>query len=360
MKRVFNFNAGPAILPVPVLEEISRGSLEIAGSGMSVLEVSHRGAEYEAIHFDAQKRVLRAMNLSETDYSVLFLGGGASLQFAMLPMNFLQGGSADYIHTGEWSAKAMKEAKFFGKVNVTGTSEAQKFACLPSNVKPSGAADAKYAHITTNNTIEGTQWFALPETGGLPLVADMSSDCLGVERDFSKFSMIYAGAQKNLGPAGVTLVVIKKSFLAQAKEDVPAILSYKTHEKAQSLYNTPPAFGVFALNSVLKWVEDQGGVSAVAKRNKRKAETVYSALDEFPGVYDLAVTERAHRSVMNLTWRLKNADRDKEFLAGAEKLEMFGLKGHRAVGGFRASIYNAFPEEGCARLAQYITDFAKR
>jgi phosphoserine aminotransferase len=358
MKRIHNFNAGPAILPVPVLEEASRGILEIGGSGMSILEVSHRGKDYEAIHFDARDRVLKLLGLSPDAYTVMFLGGGASLQFAMLPMNFLNKGTADYVHTGEWSSKAMKEAKKFGTVNVAGSSEERKFAELPK--KLSFTPGAKYVHLTTNNTIEGTQFQSLPDTGSAPLIADASSDFMGIARDHSKFSMIYAGAQKNAGPAGVTLVVMRKSFLETAGEDMPAILGYKTHAKADSLYNTPPAFGVYMVGLVAKWLEAQGGIKAMEKRNREKAAMIYSALDEFPGFYDPAVTDRHDRSIMNITWRVKNPEHEKEFLSGAQERGMDGLKGHRAVGGFRASIYNAFPTEGCAALAEYIRKFARR
>jgi phosphoserine aminotransferase len=356
MKRVFNFNPGPATLPVSVLEEAARGVVEIGGSGMSILEVSHRGPEYETVHFEAQKRMLSLMGLSTDQYTVLFLGGGASLQFAMLPMNTLKPGeSADYVHTGEWSSKAVKEAKFFGKPNVVASSEAAKFASLPHEMKPT--PEARYFHLTTNNTIEGTQFWRIPDTGATPLVADMSSDMLGRNLDFSKFSLIYAGAQKNLGPAGVTAVVIKKSFLEQMREDIPSILSYKAHDKAQSLYNTPPAYGVYVLGLVLKWIESQGGVAGVEARNRKKAGAIYQALDERPDVYDPAVTVKEHRSLMNITFRLRDAAREKEFLTGAEKLGLIGLKGHRSVGGFRASIYNAFPAEGAEVLASYIRKF---
>lgn len=358
MKRIFNFNAGPAILPVPVLEEASRGILEIGGSGMSILEVSHRSKEYEAVHFDARDRMLRVMGLNPSEYNVLFLGGGASLQFAMLPMNYLTtDATADYVHTGEWSSKAMKEAKRFGKVNVAGSSESEKFASIPKQM--SLTPGAKYVHITTNNTIEGTEWFNLPDTQGVALTADASSDILSRQMDFSKFSLIYAGAQKNLGPAGVTVVVAKKSFLEQASDNVPAILGYKTHAGADSLYNTPPAFAIYMVGLVLKWVESQGGLKGVEAANRKKAQVIYQALDEYPNVYDPAVRAKEDRSLMNITFRLRDANKDKEFLAGAQALGMDGLKGHRSVGGFRASIYNAFPEEGCRKLAEYLHRFAK-
>jgi phosphoserine aminotransferase len=359
MKRIFNFSAGPAILPVSVLQEASKGVLEIDGSGMSILEVSHRGKNYEKIHFDARDRLLKLLKLNPNDYTVMFLGGGASMQFAMLPMNYLtKDKSADYVHTGEWSSKAMKEAKRFGGVKVVASSEDKKFSCIPKTLNwSSGAA---YAHITTNNTIEGTEFTKIPDTGSIPLIADMSSDFMARDLDHSRFTMIYAGAQKNAGPAGVTIVVMKKSFLDQASEDVPAILSYKTHAKNDSLYNTPPAFAIYTFGLVLKWIEAQGGIAAVEKSNRKKAELIYSALDEHPNVYDPAVTDRADRSLMNITFRLKDAAREADFLKGAEAKNMDGLKGHRSVGGFRASIYNAFPVEGCEALAQYLHDFARR
>jgi phosphoserine aminotransferase len=340
-----------------VLEEASRGILEINGSGMSILEVSHRGKDYEAIHFDAKERLLRVLELSSEEYTALFLGGGASLQFAMLPMNFLQAGqTADYVNTGEWAVKAIKEAKRFGSVNVAATSEEARFSYIPKDLRLTPGA--QYVHITTNNTIEGTEWATLPDTNGVPLVADASSDILARALDYSRFHLLYAGAQKNAGPAGVTLVIARKDYLAQANEDVPTVLSYKTHAKSDSLYNTPPAFAIYVVGLVLKWVEEQGGLSVVEARNREKAGIVYRALDEHPDVYEPAVTDKADRSLMNVTFRLRNADLEKEFLTGAQAREMDGLKGHRSVGGFRASIYNAFPVEGCRALADYLHEFA--
>jgi phosphoserine aminotransferase len=360
MKRIYNFGAGPATLPVPVLEEASKGILEIGGSGMSILEVSHRSKEYEAIHTDARERMLKMMGLSAEEYTVLFLGGGASLQFAMLPMNFLGAGqSADYVNTGEWAIKAIKEAKRFGTVNVPGTSEDKKFSYIPrAGLKLSSSA--RYVHLTTNNTIEGTEWSQLPETGSVPLIADASSNILGRAYDFKRFSMIYAGAQKNLGPAGVCVVVARKSFLEQATDEVPAILSYKTHLKNDSLYNTPPAFAIYMVGLTLKWAEREGGLQVLDKRNKEKAAQIYSTLDEFADVYEPAVAQKEDRSIMNVTFRLRDANREKDFLAGAQAQGMDGLKGHRNVGGFRASIYNAMPQEGVAALSKYLREFAKK
>lgn len=357
MKRIYNFSAGPGMLPVPVLEEASRGILEIADSGMSILEVSHRGKDYEAIHFDAKERALRVLGLDPETYDALFLGGGASLQFAMLPMNFLgPGKSADYVHTGEWSKKAISDAKRFGSVNIAASSEDSRFSYIPKDLNLTPGA--RYAHITTNNTIEGTEYPRIPDTGTTPLVADVSSDIFARELDYSKFALFYAGAQKNTGPAGVTLIVARKDFLAQANDDLPAMLSYKTHAKSDSLYNTPPVFAVFVVGLVLKWIESEGGARAIEARNREKASLVYDALDAFPDVYDPAVTVKEDRSLMNVTFRLQNPERESEFLAGAAERGMDGLKGHRSVGGFRASIYNAFPIEGCRALAEYLDRFA--
>ncbi len=359
MKRIYNFSAGPAVLPEVVLEEASRGVLEINGSGMSILEVSHRGKDYEAIHHDARERLLHVLGLNQEEYAALFLGGGASLQFAMVPMNFLKPGeTADYVHTGEWSNKAMKEAKRFGEVHVAASSEGARFSYIPKELDLTPGA--RYLHITTNNTIEGTEWPSLPDPGDTPLVADVSSDILARDLDYSRFSFLYAGAQKNAGPAGVTLVVARKEFLDRAHGDAPAILSYSTHHRAESLYNTPPAFAVYVVGLVLKWVDEQGGLLAIEERNREKAEIVYGALDRHPEVYEPAVTRGEDRSIMNITFRLRNPEREKEFLAGAQERQMDGLKGHRSVRGFRASLYNAFPLEGARALAGYLTEFAER
>lgn len=359
MKRIYNFSAGPAVLPIEVLEEASQGVREIHDSGMSILEVSHRGKDYEAVHFDAKERLLRVLGLDAQEYTALFLGGGASLQFAMLPMNYLTPNTvADYVVAGEWGVKAVKEAKRFGTVHIAGTSEGDRFACLPKVLQ--FTPGARYAHITTNNTIEGTQVRDLPDPGDVPLVADASSDILSRRLDHRRFSLFYAGAQKNAGPAGVTMVIARKAFLAQASDDVPAILSYKTHEKSDSLYNTPPVFSIYVVGLVLKWIETQGGLEAIERRNEEKASLIYDALDAYPDVYEPTVRVREDRSRMNITFRLRDASRERAFLEGAQAREMDGLKGHRSVGGFRASLYNAFPMEGACVLAEYLHDFAKR
>lgn len=358
MQRIYNFSAGPGALPLPVLEEASRAVLEINNSGMSILEVSHRGKDYEAVHYDAMQRLLRILGLSAEEYSVMFVGGGASLQFAMLPMNFLQTGqSADYVNTGEWGTKAIKEAKRFGTVNVTASSEDKSFSYIPKNITFS--PNAQYAHITTNNTIEGTEWSDIPQSDA-PLVADVSSDFMARTLDYSRFSLFYAGAQKNAGPAGVTIVVARKSYLEQASDDIPSMLSYKTFAKADSLYNTPPVFPIYVVGLVLKWIEEQGGLMVVEANNRAKASLVYDALDAFPDVYEPAVTDKGDRSLMNITFRLRDTDREKAFLSGSQERQMDGLKGHRSVGGFRASVYNAFPIEGCHALAQYLHDFVEQ
>jgi len=364
MRRIYNFSAGPAVLPVPVLEEASRAVLEIGGSGMSVLELSHRGKVYDPIHSEAQQSVLSVLGLSADEYAVLFLGGGASLQFAMLPMNFLSAGqTADYVDTGEWSSKAMQEAqRVGGEVKVAGSSKATNYDRIPKELQFSAPGAARYAHITTNNTIEGTQFFALPDVNGAPLVADMSSDIFAVNRDHSRFALFYAGAQKNAGPAGVTMVFVRREFLARASKSpgLSPMLSYALQADKDSLYNTPPVFGVYVVNLVAQWVAAEGGLAAMETRNREKAGVIYDALDAAPGFYKPAVADKGDRSLMNVTWRLANDSLEAEFLAEAKANDMDGLKGHRNVGGFRASIYNAFPAEGCHALAALLTDFARR
>lgn len=359
MKRIYNFSAGPATMPVSVLETASKAVLEFNGSGMSILELSHRGKHYESMHQETRQLLLKTMGLKPEDYTVLFFGGGASQQFAMLPMNFLKPGTtADYINEGEWGNKAIKEAQKIGTVNVAGSSEALKYSACATDLKfTPGAA---YAHLTTNNTIEGTQHREIPAMGGAPIILDASSDFLSHELDYSRFDVVYAGAQKNAGAAGVTIVVLKKSFMATGRTDIPSIFQYAAHDKADSLLNTPPAFSVYVFNLVLQWIAAQGGVKAVDAMNQKKAALIYDALDAFPAIYDPAVTVKADRSLMNITFRLKDASKEKEFLALAESKGMDGLKGHRNVGGFRASVYNAFPLEGCQALADLLKDFAKK
>ncbi len=357
-ERILNFSAGPAILPESVLEEAAQGVREIGGSGMSLLEVSHRGKHYEAIHNDAETRLLRVLGLEASEYSPLFLQGGASLQFAMVPQNFLQPGqTADYVISGDWGAKAMSEAKLFGEAHESASSKADGYSHIPRDLALTPGA--RYVHITTNNTIEGTEYFALPDVGDVPLVADSSSDFLALSRDYSRFGLLYAGAQKNAGPAGVTMVLARRSFLETANTHIPKISAYKTHADANSLYNTPPTFAVYVVGLVLKWVEEQGGLAAMEARNRAKAAVLYSALDDC-ALYQPTVTEKGDRSLMNVTWRFTDQAREPEFLAEAQAHGMDGLKGHRSVGGLRASIYNAFPAQGVQALADLLRDFARR
>ncbi|MDE2127702.1 MAG: 3-phosphoserine/phosphohydroxythreonine transaminase [Armatimonadetes bacterium] len=359
MKRIYNFSAGPAVLPESVLAEAAAAVREIGDSGMSILEVSHRGKVYDPIHEEASAAILRVLGLDETEYQPLFLGGGASLQFAMVPMNFLADGqTADYVDTGTWAIKAIDDAKLYGQVNIAASSSNKRYSYVPRNLKLT--PNARYLHITTNNTIEGTEWPAPPKAVSVPLVADMSSDIFARDLNYSAYDLIYAGAQKNAGPAGVTLVVIRKSFLAQANSGLPAMLSYATHAKGKSLYNTPPVFGVYVVGLVLKWIEEQGGIAAIEARNREKADIIYAALDEFPHMYEPAVTQKSDRSLMNITFRMRNPDLEPLFLDGARERRMEGLKGHRSVGGIRASVYNAFPLEGCYALAEYLGVFAAR
>ncbi len=362
MRRIYNFSAGPAVLPVPVLEQAAQAIQEINGSGMSLLEVSHRGRDYDAIHFDAMKGVLSVLGLSSDEYNVLFMGGGASTQFTLLPMNFLSDGqTADYVDAGEWGAKAISDAKRFGTVHVAGSSKAANYDRLPAPLSFSPEGVAKYAHLTTNNTIEGTQWHGpLPGANGAPLVCDASSDIFALARDYSKFDLIYFGAQKNAGIAGVTVVVARRSFLEKANKNMPPMLSYKTQTEKDSLVNTPPVFSIYVLGLVLQWIESEGGLNAIESRNREKAALIYDALDAAPTVYHPCVVEKADRSLMNLTFRLTQPEWEKELLAEAKSHDMDGLPGHRNVGGLRASLYNAFPLDGCKALAELLTDFARR
>ncbi|HWQ12618.1 MAG TPA: 3-phosphoserine/phosphohydroxythreonine transaminase [Roseiflexaceae bacterium] len=361
MSQVYNFNAGPAILPRAVLERAQQELLDYQGRNMSILEMSHRSPEYEAINVEAAQRLRRLLRVGD-DYHVLFLQGGASLQFGMLPLNFLvPGASADYILTGAWSEKACEEAAKIGTVRVACSTREGGYRRTPAEQEIALDPQAAYVHLATNETIHGVQWHALPQPGDRPLVADMSSDILSRPVDGRRFAMIYAGAQKNLGPAGVTVVVIRDSFLQSAAggERLPSMLSYATHAKNRSLYNTPPVFAVYMLNLVLGWIESIGGLEAVAWRNERKAETLYRAIDASGGFYR-GHAEPAHRSLMNVTFRLPSAELEAQFVAEAAAAGMLGLAGHRSVGGIRASIYNAMDLDGCQALAEFMAEFLRR
>jgi len=357
MSRAHNFSAGPAILPVEVLQETAQAVLDYNNLGMSVMEMSHRSKEYDALFVEAQKDGLKILGLSPDEYTVLFLGGGASLQFLMVPMNFLKT-SADYLNTGAWSKKAIKEAKFVGKCNVVASSEDKNFTYIPRDIKFN--PDADYVHMTTNNTIFGTRWNKMPDTGNIPLIADMSSDFMSRELDYSKFSLIYAGAQKNIGPAGVTMVIIKKSFLETRKENVATMLDYKIHDENGSMYNTPPCINVYVVGRVFKWILNQGGLAAVEANNNMKAAILYDFIDANSDFYKGTVTNKEDRSLMNVTWNLQTPELEDKFIAGAKaKYNMTNLKGHRSVGGVRASIYNACPVSTIEALVRYMDEFMK-
>jgi phosphoserine aminotransferase len=353
--RAHNFYAGPAVLPVSVLDETRDAVANFANLGVSILEISHRSKEFDAVIQDAEKDALAIMGLNAQDYAVIFVGGGASLQFAMFPMNFLKT-KADYLVTGEWATKAAKEARLFGSVNEAASSKDKNFNYLPKSFNFS--SDADYVHVTTNNTIYGTEWKSIPDVGGVPLISDMSSDMFGMKREWSRYSLIYAGAQKNLGPAGVTMIVIKRAYLeAKAKEQVPTMLKYKTHVDGKSLYNTPPVFAIFVLGRTLKWIQKEGGLEAVEARNQKKAKLIYDIIDGHPGFYKGTVTDKSDRSIMNLTWNLPTPELEDKFVAEAKKKQMVGLKGHRSVGGIRSSQYNACPVESVEALAKFMEEF---
>ncbi len=353
--RAHNFNPGPAVLPFTVLEETRDAVVSLGTLGMSILEISHRSKDFEAIIQEAEKDALALMGLSAQEYAVIFVGGGASLQFAMVPMNFMQT-KADYIVTGEWATKAAKEARLFGAVNEAASSKDKNFNYLPKsfNFMP----DADYVHITTNNTIYGTEWKSIADVGSVPLIADMSSDMFGIKREWGKYSLIYAGAQKNLGPAGVTMIVVKRAYVeAKAKQQIPSMMKYKTHVDGASLYNTPPVFAIYVVGRTLKWIQKAGGLEAVEARNQKKAKMIYDVIDAHSGFYKGTVSNKADRSIMNLTWNLPTPELEEKFVAEAKKKQLVGLKGHRSVGGVRSSQYNACPVESVEALAKFMEEF---
>ena len=356
--RIYNFNAGPATLPLPVLEEIQASFLNYKSSGMSITEVSHRSPWFDDVINDAVARTKRLLGLGD-EFHVLFIQGGASLQFAMIPMNFLgNGDSADYVNTGTWSTKAIKEAKIQGKSHqVVASSEDRNFAYIPKNIVFN--KDAVYAHITSNNTIKGTQWADFPDTGGVPIISDMSSDFMSRPLDVQKFGMIYAGAQKNIGPAGVCMVIVRDDMLGRCPDGLPSMLNYKTFADKNSMYNTPPCFSVYCVQLVLKWLEETvGGLGAMEKINKEKAAILYDFMDS-SDFYN-ATADKDSRSLMNVTFRLPSEDLEKQFIKEATGQGMGGLKGHRSVGGCRASIYNAMPVDGIKTLVAFMTEFEKK
>jgi phosphoserine aminotransferase len=355
MSKKYNFNPGPAILPEGALKKAQTELLDFNGTGMSIMEISHRSKDFEGVIQTAEAKLRKLFGIPD-NYHVLFLQGGASLQFCMVPMNLLKGGKADYIHTGEWAKKAIKEAKLFGTVNIAGTSEDKNFNYIPEKLNLTH--DAAYVHLTTNETIGGIQWIKFPDTGNVPIIADMSSDILSRRLDVSKFGLIYAGAQKNLGPAGVTLVIIRNDLVEKSADGLATMLSYKTHTKEKSLYNTPPCFAIYIVKLVMDWIEEKGGLAAVEEINNQKAKMLYNAIDSSNGYYKGTANQK-DRSKMNVTFRLANEQLEEKFINEAKKEGFIGLKGHRSVGGCRASIYNALPLEGCKSLAQFMEKFAK-
>lgn len=356
MERAFNFNAGPSALPLPVLEKARDELLAYKETGISILETSHRSPAFSDLMTEIDERFRKLLSLP-ADYQVLFLGGGANLQFYMVPLNLLQPGkTGNYVNTGAWSGKAIKEARKVGEVAIAASSEDAKFSRIPEASEINLTPDAAYLHITTNNTIAGTQWQCLPNTQGVPLVADMSSDILSRPIDLTNMGLIYAGAQKNLGPAGVTVAIIRKDLIGHAPPGTAAMLDYAIHAEKASLYNTPPAYGIYMVNLVLEWLLKSGGLTAMAERNAAKAKQLYDAIDNSDGFYRGAV-QTDSRSLMNVTFRLGSEEQEKAFLQAAAKAGLVGLKGHRSVGGIRASIYNAVPPEAVAALVSLMEDF---
>ncbi len=361
MSQIHNFNAGPAVLPRPVLEQVQRELLDYQGSGMSVMEMSHRTKVFQAIIDDAELRLRQLLGISD-DYAVLFLQGGASLQFSMVPMNLMTADqSADVILTGAWTQKAVKEIKKVGKVRVVASSEADNFTYIPKVTSDQFDPNAAFVAITSNNTIFGTQYREFPNTGSVPLVGDMSSDILCRPIDVNQFGLIYAGAQKNIGPAGVTIVIIRKDLAERAPESIATMLQYRTHIKEGSLYNTIPTFGVYIIGLVLKWIQDLGGLTAIAEINERKAAKLYHAIDHSNGFYKCPV-QKDSRSIMNVVYRIQDGNEalEKLFVSQAEAAGFIGIKGHRSVGGLRASIYNALSEESVDALIKFMSDFQEK
>jgi phosphoserine aminotransferase len=356
--RIYNFNAGPAALPLSVLEEIRESFINYKGSGMSVTELSHRSKWFDEIINDAVARAKRLLNLDDK-YSVVFVQGGASMQFCMIPMNFLgDKTTADYVNTGTWSSNAIKEARIQGKnVDVVASSEDRNFCYIPKNIRFNKSA--AYVHMTSNNTIKGTQWSDFPDTLGVPIVADMSSDIMSRPVDMSKFGLVYAGAQKNIGPAGVCMVIIRENMLKKANDDLPTMLKYSTYVSKNSMYNTPPCFSIYMVQLVLKWLEETvGGLEKMARVNQEKGKILYGIFDS--GSFYKGTADADSRSLMNVTFRLPDEDLEKMFVTQALDNGFGGLKGHRSVGGCRASIYNATTIEAVQALGNFMAEFERK
>ncbi|MCR2807950.1 3-phosphoserine/phosphohydroxythreonine transaminase [Paenibacillus soyae] len=359
MARAYNFNAGPAAIPLEVLQQAQEQFVDYHGAGMSIMEMSHRSALYEDVNNEAQS-LMRELFGIPNNYKVMFLQGGASTQFAMLPMNLLREGQpAAYVHTGAWADKAIKEAKLIGETVIAASTADDKFMRVPSLSEIVVPANASYLHLTSNETIGGTQFQEFPDTGNIPLIADMSSDILSRPVDVSKFGVIYAGAQKNLGPSGVTVVIMREDLAQGSPKSIPAMFRYETHAKAKSLYNTPPSFSVYMVSLVLKWIKAKGGVAQMEQYNRDKTKLIYDAIDGSGGFYK-GCADAKSRSVMNITFRLGSEELENQFVKESEQQGFVGLKGHRDVGGLRASTYNAVPLESCQALAQFMKDFQQR
>lgn len=356
-KRIYNFSAGPAILPEDVLREAQKDMLSYKGSGMSVMEMSHRSKTFDEIIKTAEKDVRTLLDIDDT-YSVLFLQGGATLQFSMVPLNLMPPkNKADYIVTGSWAKKAAKEAKRVGMVNIAATTESENFTRLPKQDELKLDPDASYVHFTSNNTIFGTQYRNEPEVGNVPLVCDASSDIMHKKIDVKKYGLIYAGAQKNIGPAGCVLVIVRKDLLERSSDSLHTYLNYKIHSDNDSLYNTPTSYGIYIMGLVFKWLINLGGMDKMYEINKTKAQLLYNYIDASDGYYIGTVKVEEDRSMMNVTFRLPGEDLEKKFISEAAGKGFSGLKGHRSVGGIRASIYNAFPVKGVEDLVEFMKDF---
>lgn len=354
MKRAYNFNAGPSAMPLEVLQKAQAEFLDYAGTGMSIIEISHRSGEYAAMHAET-KALLRELLAIPEDYEIMFIQGGGSTQFLMTAANFHTKKYAAYVNTGVWAKKAMAEGKFFGEVYEAASSADKNHSYIPTEFTI--RKDTSYVHLTSNNTIYGTEYQSFPEFN-VPVICDMSSDILSRKINVADFSLIYAGAQKNLGPAGVVIVIAKKSFLATARKELPTMLKYATFAENDSLYNTPPVFAIYMVNKTLHWIKNQGGVEAVAANNAAKAKVIYDAIDASSGFYK-GHAEKASRSLMNITFNLATKEMEKDFVAKGKAAGFVGIGGHRLVGGCRASAYNAVPMEACRALAKFMQDYQK-
>ncbi len=356
-RRIFNFSAGPAIIPEPVIEQAQADLWNIQESGIGICEHSHRGDHFQRVLIEADIDCRKLADIDD-DYAIIFLQGGATTQFSMVPMNFLpENGTADYLDTGVWASKAIKDAKLFGNVNVAFDGSRNNYRQIPDSNELSLTEDAAYTHYCTNNTIFGTEFHATPASK-TPLIADMSSDIFSRPVDIKSHALIYAGAQKNLGPAGTVLTIIRKDFAERCEREIPAIFKYATHIEKESCFNTPPTFGIYLVGQILKWILREGGLLALEQRNTAKAQMIYDAIDNSEGFYS-GVAHPSSRSLMNITFRTPSESMDAMFLEEASKRQMSGLKGHRSAGGLRASIYNAFPKEGCDALAEFMQEFAQ-